>query len=317
MIPLTATTLATLGFGLLLLAAGLILMLLPLGVHFGFRAPRMPAHATPADHGLRYETVRIPTARRRFLAGWLISPPPAAAGWRSHCSILMVHGWGSNAEQILPIAAPVARAGFNLLLFDARNHGDSDGDTFSSLPRFAEDLEHGLRWLRRAHSARACELAVIGHSVGAGAVLLAATRNPAIDAAISISAFAHPREVTERFMAHLPLPKLAVSFVARYVEWLIGYRFDAIAPVNTIRRVRCPVLLVHGTADRTVPLSDAHRIYRNRTNERVRFLAIPDADHGSTERVEQHADALLVFLDATLRPLAQRREPERIPAPMP
>lgn len=305
------TTLATLGVGFLLLALGVILMLVPLGVHFGFRAPRVAAQATPADHGLPFETVRIPTARGRFLAGWLISPPTAETGWRSRCSVLMVHGWGSNAAQILPIAAPLVRAGFHLLLFDARNHGNSDGDTFSSLPRFAEDLEHGIDWLRREHPARSRGLAVIGHSVGAGAVLLTATRNPAIDAAISISAFAHPREVTERFMAHLPLPKLAVSVVARYVEWLIGYRFDRIAPLNTIRRARCPVLLVHGTADRTVPLSDAHRIYRNRIDDQVRFLAIPDAGHDSTDRVERHADELLAFLDATLKPLAQRRGPKR------
>jgi alpha-beta hydrolase superfamily lysophospholipase len=71
------------------------------------------------------------------------------------------------------------------------------------------------------------------------------------------------------------------------------------------------VLLVHGTADRTVPLSDAHRIYRNRIDDQVRFLAIPDAGHDSTDRVERHADELLAFLDATLKPLAQRRGPKR------
>jgi pimeloyl-ACP methyl ester carboxylesterase len=41
---------------------------------------------------------------------------------------------------MLPIAAPLRRAGLNVLRVDARNHGGSDSDTFSSLPRFAEDL---------------------------------------------------------------------------------------------------------------------------------------------------------------------------------
>jgi hypothetical protein len=34
--------------------------------------------------------------------------------------------------------------------------------------------------------------------------------------------------------------------VIRYVEWVIGYRFEANAPVNTVSRIACPVLLVRG-----------------------------------------------------------------------
>lgn len=298
---------AALALGLLCLIAGLVCVIVPLGVHFGFRAPRVPKHRTPADCGLRYESVRIPTRRRRWLAAWLLPAAASITGsrWR-HCTIVMLHGWGSNAEQILPIALPLVRAGYNLLLLDARNHGASDGDTFSSLPRFAEDLEHSLDWLQRHRPHLAGQLAVLGHSVGAGAVLLAATRHPAIDAAISIAAFAHPREVTARFLS--ALPQAVVGLVARYVEWLIGYRFDTIAPLNTVRLVRCPLLLVHGTADRTVPLSDAQRIYANRAGEQIRLIAIPEADHASTDRIEQHADRLLDFLAGSLPPDEAMRE---------
>lgn len=288
--------------GAALLVSGTLCMVLPLAVHFGFRAPRVEPNATPADHGLAYQGVTIPTRRRRRLAGWLVPGPDAAPNWRGHCTIVMLHGWGSNAAHLLPLAEPLARAGFNLLLVDARNHGRSDGDTFSSLPRFAEDLEQAIEWLRANHPSRAARIGVVGHSVGAGAVLLAATRHRAIDAAISLSAFAHPREVTARFLAHTPLPRWTVALVARYVEWLIGYRFDAIAPLNRIARVRCPVLLVHGSADRTVPLSDAARIHRNRADARVRLLEVPGADHDSTDRIEQYAPALVSFLDETLQP---------------
>ncbi|NBC46531.1 MAG: alpha/beta fold hydrolase [Gammaproteobacteria bacterium] len=312
---------AAVAVGLLFLLLGLVCLILPLGVHFGFRAPRVPKVSTPADRGLSYEQVRLPTVRRRWLSAWLLparlQAPAANSGWRAQCTILMLHGWGSNSEQILPLAVPLVGAGFNVLLLDARNHGSSDGDTFSSLPRFAEDLEQGIRWLKHHQPARARSLAVIGHSVGAGAVLLAATRTPAIDAAISLSAFAHPQEVTARFLEHLPLPRALVSLVARYVEWLIGYRFDAIAPINTIRRVPCPVLLMHGTADRTVPLSDAERIYDNRLSDRVRLILVPDADHGSTDRIEQHADGLLRFLADSLAPGGVTLESEarsRLPA---
>jgi pimeloyl-ACP methyl ester carboxylesterase len=269
-----------------LLAAGLI----PLGVHLGFRAPRIRARGSPADLGLDFNAARIPTVRGRWLSGWLLRAPG------SNCTVICLHGWGSNAELMLPIALPLRRAGLNVLLFDARNHGASDPDTFSSLPRFAEDLGQAIDWLRRAHATSAERIIVLGHSVGAGAALFEASRNPRIAAVISVGAFADPDQLTERYLARLYLPRPVVLLVKRYVEWVIGQRFATIAPVNTIKRVRCPVLLVHGALDRTVPIDDARRIAAAGDPSRVRLLEIAGADHASVDSVEEHASALLDFV---------------------
>ncbi len=265
--------------------------LVPTGIHLGFRAARLREMGTPADHCLAFESVRIPTVRRRSLFGWLLPAPGAVR------TVVVLHGWGSNAEQMLPIAAPLRRAGLNVLLCDARNHGNSDSDTFSSLPRFAEDLGKAIDWLKRHHPRRAGRIAVLGHSVGAGAALLEASRNPDISAVISIAAFADPTRVTERYLRHLHLPRPVTGLVIRYVEWLIGYRFETIAPLNTVRQIACPVLLVHGKDDRTVPVDDARRILASGQNACVRLLEIDDAGHDSTDQVEQHAAELLRFLD--------------------
>lgn len=264
---------------------------IPAGVHLGFRAPRLREIGTPADSGLAFEAVRIPTVRRRSLFGWLL---PAADATRT---LVILHGWGGNAELMLPLAIPFRRAGFNVLLFDARNHGGSDGDTFSSLPRFAEDLGMALAWLKRHHPARAECVAVLGHSVGAGAALFEASRNPDIAAVISIAAFAHPARVTEASVRHLHLPAPMVSGIIRYVEWLIGHRFETIAPMNTVTRITCPVLLVHGRADRVVPVEDARLIHARSSGTHVHLLEIDGADHDSVDRIEEHVGALMEFLE--------------------
>lgn len=274
----------------LALLALLIASLIPLGVHLGFRAPRVPATGSPADLGLAFEPVLIPTVRRRVLAGWLL---PAASAPRT---VIILHGWGSNAEQMLPLAQPLHQAGLNVLLFDARNHGASDGDTFSSLPRFAEDLGAAISWLQQQHPSRSAWIAVLGHSVGAGAALFEATRNPHIDKVISIGAFADPAQLTERYLARLHLPRFIVELTKRYVEWVIGHRFATIAPVNSIRQAPCPVLLVHGDQDLTVPLEDAKRIAASADPARVRLLVVAGAGHDSVDKVEAHADELLAFL---------------------
>ncbi|NKN33755.1 alpha/beta hydrolase [Marichromatium bheemlicum] len=276
----------------LLLLPATLLGLLALGVQLGFRAPRRRERQTPATLGLDFEVCAIPTRRGRRLFAWLLPAPGAEA------TLVILHGWGANAELMLPLAAPFHRAGLNVLLLDARNHGSSDGDTFSSLPRFAEDLEAAVDWLRRVHPARCRRLALLGHSVGAGATLYYAADNPLPDAVISIAAFADPAEITEGYLRALRLPRWLARLATRHVEWRIGHRFAEIAPLHTATRLECPLLLVHGTADTSVSPHDARRILARVPRGRARLLTVPGAGHDSVEHIEQHVGTLIDFLAA-------------------
>ncbi|WP_237716022.1 alpha/beta fold hydrolase, partial [Rubrivivax gelatinosus] len=88
-----------------------------------------------------------------------------------------------------------------MLLLDARCHGGSDDEAFTSMPRFAEDIAAGLAWLGTRPEVRADRLALVGHSVGAAASLLHAARVGGVRGVVSLSAFAHPDEVMRRFLA--------------------------------------------------------------------------------------------------------------------
>jgi len=103
--------------------------------------------------------------------------------------------------------------------------------------------------------------------------------------------------VTRRYLRHLHLPHLITILVIRYVEWVIGYRFETIAPVNTVCRIACPVLLVHGRDDHTVPVEDARRIAAQCHAPHVRLLEIAGAGHDSTEQIQRYAGELLRFLE--------------------
>jgi dipeptidyl aminopeptidase/acylaminoacyl peptidase len=281
---------------LLLLFGGLLVSSVALRalVHRAYRAPRIPERGTPADLGLPFRVVWIPGANRKRLFGWYV---PGAEHAGTVPAVALMHGWGGNAEHLLPLAAVLHDAGYATLLLDARNHGNSDEDQFSSLPRFAEDLERGLEWLARQPGVDAKRLCVLGHSVGAGAALLVAARCPRLAAAVSISAFAHPGEVMRRQLRAHRIPYRPVGWlVLRYVERTIQARFDDIAPCHSIRRVRCPVLLVHGSRDRRIPSDDALRIYANRPDDRVDLLLLADAGHDLRGNIASRGAALLEFL---------------------
>ena len=258
----------------------------------GLRAPRLAHQRTPADVGISAQSVRLPTAEGKTLFAWFVPVPgqlPAPA-------VVVMHGWGANASLMLPALAPLHAAGFAVLLIDARCHGQSDAAAFTSLPRFAEDIEAGLDWMHQQNSVDAKRLAVMGHSVGAGAALLCATRRPDVRAVISLSAFAHPREIMRTFLAEAHIPYLVLGwYVMRHVQAVIGARFDAIAPLASMARLRCPVLLVHGSDDALVPFADAQRLLAAGPAGLVQCLTV-EGGHDPSSALEAHLPTLVGFL---------------------
>lgn len=288
------------GWGVSLGLAGL----LPLGwllrrqLHRSLAPERIPEQCSPGDLGLKFREVQIPTRNGKSLFAWFI---PAVAQEKAP-AVAVMHGWGGNAETMLPLASPLRQAGFAVLLFDARCHGRSDDDSFASMPRFAEDLEQAVDWLLRQPEVDPQRIALVGHSVGAGAALLAASRRNDIAAIASLAAFSHPAPMMRRWLATKGIPHLPFGWlILRYVESVIGHRFDDIAPIATIRKLSCPVLLVHGDADPTVPVEEARAIHAARSGEQVelRIVAGGHDDYGDLER---EMPVLVNFLSkATIR----------------
>lgn len=263
----------------------------------GLRAPRVAHDLTRTHPGLpadRVREVRIPGPRNRSLAGWLVSPSGATE--RPVPAVLVMHGWGANAAMMWPVVPPLHEAGFAVLLVDARCHGRSDDEAFTSMPRFADDIAAGLVWLKQQPDIASDRLALLGHSVGAAACLLHASRHHDVRAVVSLSAFAHPREVMRGLMAEKRVPYPVLGwYVMRHVQRVIGTHFDDIAPVNTIAHVQCPVLVVHGREDTVVPAGDAARLVSR--SGRARLLQL-DGDHDLREALAPHAATVVEFLRA-------------------
>jgi pimeloyl-ACP methyl ester carboxylesterase len=275
----------------------LALILLGFGVRLAYRIPRIEERGSPSDFGLAFREASIPTTNDKRLFGWFV--PPSGGGPAPALAVL--HGWGGNAESMLSFVPLLHREGYGCLLLDARNHGRSDSDSFSSLPRFAEDLERGMDWLRSQSEVDARRVALLGHSVGAAAALLVASRREDVAAVVSIASFAHPAELMRRQLCAKRVPYYPLGWlVLRYIEHAIGASFDAIAPRNTIRKVRCPVLLVHGEADSHVPLRDAETIHANGGRGSIELLRLPHVAHNSAEDIERHGHEVIEFLRRTL-----------------
>ncbi|WP_293689456.1 alpha/beta hydrolase, partial [Thiolapillus sp.] len=221
-------------------AAVLVLAIsVPWLIRLAYRVPRCTVNETPADLKLLYRECRIATVNGKWLSAWFVVGEDLAG---KVPVVAVIHGWGGSAAQMLPFARLLHQAGYGVLLLDARNHGNSDSDSFSSMPRFAEDLEHGLDWLKKQPQTDPHRLFLLGHSVGAAATLLLASRRRDLAGIISIASFAHPRELMRRQMRSHHIPYYPVGWlVLRYIVPVYKCQVIEIQLKNRKKTMRNPV----------------------------------------------------------------------------
>jgi alpha-beta hydrolase superfamily lysophospholipase len=236
--------------------------------------------------------VRIPATDGSSLRGWFVpvqGKGPAA---------VVVHGWGGNAGDMVPVADRLHALGLHVLLLDAHGHGRSPAIPVSSMPAFAQDVRDATRWLRARRDVDAARVVLVGHSVGAGACLFAASEDPQIPAVVALAPMADPVGFMSASMQGR-LPRALIPWALRYIEHTIGHRFEDFTPLNTVSRVAAPVLLVHGAQDTTVPVRHAQMLHERSRGVSTLYV-VDGADHFSVDSLDQ-VD-LAGFLSATLQP---------------
>lgn len=263
----------------------------------GLRPVRLPHVRQPVDVGVPLQAVKVlslPSVDGSALFAWFIRPDAGQLGGSP--ALVVIHGWGSNASELLPGAEALRRAGYAILLLDARCHGLSGEAEFTSMPRFAQDLETGLDWLQQQPDIDPGRVTLVGHSVGAAAALLLASRRSDVCGVIGLSVFAHPTDVMRRWIQSRRIPMWPVGhWILDSVQEVIGARFNDIAPVHTLREVRTPVLLVHGQIDDVAPVEDLHRLLLSGQGRNVRALVLPGVGHDLSCELER--SVLPVMID--------------------
>ncbi|GAA0708301.1 alpha/beta fold hydrolase [Dokdonella soli] len=175
--------------------------------------------------------------------------------------VLLAHGWSSHALRFLPWIAPLREAGYAVVGFDQVGHGRSSGRR-TTLPGFAETLRAVARPFGTA-------AAVIGHSLGGAATLLALADGLQAQRAILIAPAADPIAAAQRFSRFVGLAdylsgRLFDEYEARHPTRVASLQAHLKAP--TIGR---PALIVHDLADREVPWQEGERYARHWPDARL------------------------------------------------
>jgi len=274
-------------------------LLVSLGVCWSVAHPqRHLLNETPAALGLDYRDVSFTSREDQLLIkGWLL---PAASSDRT---VIIAHGYRNNRLQddvpALSLARELVNAGYNVLMFDFRNCGESGGKMTSIGQYEVRDLLGAIDFVR-SHPDISHRIALLGFSMGAATAILAGSQEPAVDAVIADSPFADLKQHLDSrsypFQALL-LPELSL---------LTGIKPEQVSPVKAVQDLSTkPPLLIHGDADKDIPVQNSREILRaaRAAGSDASLWVVPGADHlkSYSTAKKAYSSRVIEFLDNSLK----------------
>jgi uncharacterized protein len=237
------------------------------------------SHDAPAtvSIGIPVTDVRFRTADGVELVGWLARVSGAAP------TMILVHGFKGARTDMLPWARFLYAAGYNVLLYDSRGCGASDGWDIGLGAREPEDVVAAVRYLDGRADLRSKRYGVLGVSLGAGIALLAAAREPRLVAVVADSAWTDERAQIAR-MGSLrvgPIGVPVLPYEPALVDNLIGGHLADARPLAAISQIAPrAVLLIHAADDQntTTPLTGEAALFAAAGQPKEQWIA-PSGGH--------------------------------------
>jgi len=214
-------------------------------------------------------------------------------------AVVIVHGLGDTLESYVDRADRLHRRGHTVLLLDLRAHGGSQGryTTLGGLER--ADVRAAMEDLRRSGRARG-GLVLMGHSMGAVAVLRAAVAQPDVRAVIVEAPYDRYRENVyhhARLLYHLPGWVPIIPITIAMAEWRANFRADDVDAVAASAAFSAPLLAIADGADPRMPEAVVRRVVDAHPGPHRLWVA-PGVDHVGAVLHPDYWPVVLGFLDA-------------------
>lgn len=254
-----------------------VALILALWLAASFVAERVSLHpgraavgTVPSHWGMAYTDVAFPSPDGLTLRGWWIPG-------RVHRTVVMVHGLGSNRDEPLSRASYLHEAGYNLLVFDLRGSGQSDGGGPTMGYLEPNDVKGAVAQARRLDPG---PVAVFGYSLGAASAIEAGAVDPDVSAVIEDSGFSSAGDViSARFteITRLPATPFAAAVMA-FGTIDFGTSPWNVQPVVMAARLHKPLLVIVGGDDTVVPPAEGVAIFKAAPGPK-QLLEVPTAGH--------------------------------------
>ena len=240
--------------------------------------PMSPMTHFPEHFGMPYEKISFHTRDGLTLRGWFL---PSPGGDKR--TILMCHGMSDNKGLLLKQTYFLNKTGgFNLVYFDFRSHGESEGEITTSGGLETIDFDAAMAWLRHAKPELMDTVGVFGLSMGATVTVVSMAKHPELRCAVVESPFSDYRTVIARWfwnnlkVPYFPLVALTIRIVRARVNASEIELFNPVASAALI--TPRPLLVIGGEFDSLMPPDDVRLIF-SAAREPKQLWMVPEANH--------------------------------------
>lgn len=234
-------------------------------------------------NGLEKEEVSIQSQQGYQLYGIWLKNPNATK------TVIICHGIRWNLMGSIKYVHLFYDRGYNVLLFDNRNHGRSGGTTTSFGRWEKEDLAACTDFVE-SKMGKGAYVGTLGESLGAASVLQHLGIDPRVKFCIADCPYSDLKELLEYRLhqdyPHIKLPILPMASL--FTNLRAGFAIHEVSPIESIRHIKTPVFFIHGLEDDYILPKMSEDMYRAKAGKNSLWL-VPHADHAASFHVDQQA----------------------------
>jgi pimeloyl-ACP methyl ester carboxylesterase len=264
------------------------------------RVDRSPVTRSSLVLSPAVEAVSFRTEDGLLLKGWFVPVSTAKAA-------VLVHGKDANrlaSDHTVRVARWLRDAGYSLLLFDLRGHGESEGERFSLGQHERKDVAAAVDHLAGRGFAPG-RIVLVGESMGAGVAVQAVALRPDVAAVVADSSYADGRAIVdEAGPLETGLPDWYTAAIVIAARLLFGLDADAVDPERVVRaHPERAFLFIHCADDGVIGAHHARRLRDASANIDTRLWLAERCGHvaASDRYPDEYRSRLITFVEARLR----------------
>ncbi|NWJ44584.1 MAG: alpha/beta hydrolase [Chloroflexi bacterium] len=231
---------------------------------------------TPTTFGMPYEEITFKTSDSAQLTirGWWIPRQ------NSQKTLIMVHSKDGTRTFLLPVSQRLWQQGFNILLFDTRGQGLSDGERYTFGWKEKYDVVGAVEFLK-SKGFSPNHIGVVGWSMGAATALMAMAETPDIKAGLIESSYGSlDRVINEKYYPDSGMPILLYPGIKLMAKLMYDLDVDQSNPEVAITKLgERKVFLIHAEKDQEIPVSEFQILLKSGGANVAESWLVPGSKH--------------------------------------
>lgn len=268
---------------------------------------RASAKETPEDYDLNYENVNFNNSidNTKLEGWWIPAQNTILDSSNSSYTIIFAHGFGNSRTGMpiksLKLAKRLTNEGYNVLMFDFRNSGESEG-TMTTIGYYEKfDVLSAIAYAKKRGSV---EVGLLGWSMGASSSILAANDSEEVKAVIADSPFSDFNSyIDEKFSYWTNLPNKFSSFVVHIGETFMGLDYSKVSPKTAASEMKdnTAVLLIHGKNDNAINYHNSLDIKKKNPNAKLWLINGAGHIRGYKKEKTKYEEKVIKFFNTNLK----------------